>query len=257
MQDSKSQKSLKVLFVDDEKEILEALRRQLSLVPEIDAYFESNPLKVEDDIEKYDISVIVADIVMPEIDGISLLKDIKQNYPDVIRILLTGHGDYDTSVRAIREAEVFGFITKPWEKDYLYGYLKMAHQQIESTKDQKIPTPLIIYAIWEGKDRIQNLISSEDVPELDELAYRVFMTTTGMFGKKYQFSNNLFSLPLVDTGLVTRGYLSKRNNENYGVFYVDKELSQSKLPKIDAVLKRIDKMENPNQTDLNKAMEQI
>ena len=63
-----------VLFVDDEIEILNALKRQMTLLEGFNSHFSSNPLEVAEIIEEKEIDIIVADVVMPEQDGISLLQ---------------------------------------------------------------------------------------------------------------------------------------------------------------------------------------
>jgi DNA-binding NtrC family response regulator len=77
-----------VLFVDDEIEILNSIKRQLSLHDTFNGIYESNPVNVMQIIENNPVDIIVADIVMPELDGIILLSQIKEKYPDIVRIML-------------------------------------------------------------------------------------------------------------------------------------------------------------------------
>jgi two-component system, probable response regulator PhcQ len=51
---------------------------------------------------------------MPAMDGLLFLKLVKNLYPDVVRILLTGHADLQLSIQAINDCEVLRFLTQPW-----------------------------------------------------------------------------------------------------------------------------------------------
>jgi DNA-binding NtrC family response regulator len=51
---------------------------------------------------------------MPEMDGLTFLKMVKERYPQIVRVILTGHADVQTAIKAINEGEVFRFLTKPW-----------------------------------------------------------------------------------------------------------------------------------------------
>ena len=89
----------KVLFIDDEPEILEAIERQLFRQDEFKGYYTVDPLEVESIIDRENIDIIVADVIMPELDGISLLKNLKISHPEVQRLLLTGQKDQNISER--------------------------------------------------------------------------------------------------------------------------------------------------------------
>lgn len=101
-----------VLLVDDEPHILAAYKRQLgahfNILTACDA---DSALKRMD--ENGSIAVIVSDLKMPGMDGIGLLRSVKQQYPDVGRILLTGHGDLNAVADAINEGGIEKYLTKP------------------------------------------------------------------------------------------------------------------------------------------------
>src|ERR1700723_3469028 len=63
--------------------------------------------------------VIVSDMRMPGMDGATLLKHVKQLYPEVTRILLTGETGRDAAVAAVNEGQIFRFLTKPCSTDTL------------------------------------------------------------------------------------------------------------------------------------------
>src|SRR5574341_1802220 len=64
------------------------------------------------------VQVVVTDLVMPRLDGLSLLRRVAADYPDVPVIVITAHGTVDSAVAALK-AGAFDFITKPFEQDDL------------------------------------------------------------------------------------------------------------------------------------------
>lgn len=103
-----------LLFVDDERNILSALRRifrndgYLILTAESGA----EALKV---LEEHEVSVIVSDQRMPNMNGAELLTESKLIAPHAIRILLTGYIDMDDAVKSINNGQIFRYLTKPWD----------------------------------------------------------------------------------------------------------------------------------------------
>src|SRR5258708_16503225 len=58
-------------------------------------------------------AVIISDMRMPGMDGATLLKHVKQLYPETTRILLTGEPGRDAAIAAVNEGQIFPFLTKP------------------------------------------------------------------------------------------------------------------------------------------------
>jgi len=109
-----------VLFVDDEAGILNAIRRIVINENYLSLYADSGQKALEI-MKKTTVSVLVADISMPGMDGLSLLRQTKELYPDVVRIVLSGCTQILDILPIINQGEIFRFITKPWgtESDFL------------------------------------------------------------------------------------------------------------------------------------------
>lgn len=103
-----------VLFVDDEEKILKSLKRSLTDEPYETLFAESGKEALEI-LQQKQVHVIVIDIRMPEMDGLELLKIVKNEYPHVIRLVLSAYSDKDTLLAAINHGEIFRYITKPWK----------------------------------------------------------------------------------------------------------------------------------------------
>ena len=103
-----------VLFVDDEDKILTSLERGLLDEP-YKTIFVNSGKKALEVLERKEVHVIVTDMRMPEMDGLQLLKIVKEKHPRIIRLVLSGYTQITTLLTAINQGEIFKFITKPWK----------------------------------------------------------------------------------------------------------------------------------------------
>ncbi|RMD48413.1 MAG: HDOD domain-containing protein [Ignavibacteria bacterium] len=114
---------MKILFVDDEKNILSGLKRMLhSQSKEWEMVFLDTAEEAIQYIDNEKVDILVTDMKMPGMDGISLLDYVTINYPEVIRIILTGHTDEKYIIRSVRISHQF--ILKPCSKDELITRIK-------------------------------------------------------------------------------------------------------------------------------------
>jgi len=119
-----------ILFVDDEPNILAGLKRMLrSMRPEMCFYFAENSTEAQQCLAANAIDIVVADMRMPGMDGASLLAFIQKKYPQIIRIMLTGHADDEAVLRTVEVAHQF--LTKPIEA----GTLKQTLQRSAALQD--------------------------------------------------------------------------------------------------------------------------
>jgi DNA-binding NtrC family response regulator len=103
-----------VLFVDDEEKVLTSLRRGLMDEP-YNTLFANSGKRALEIIQSKPVHVIVADMRMPEMSGLELLRIAKEEYPDIIRMVLSGYTQVSTLLTAINQGEIFRFISKPWK----------------------------------------------------------------------------------------------------------------------------------------------
>lgn len=104
----------KVLIVDDENNILNAMERLLTEhgIPVLRASGGEEALQV---LNEMVVAVIVTDNLMPGMRGLELLARMTAISPDTVKILMTAYADLRTAVDAINRGEVFRFIVKPWD----------------------------------------------------------------------------------------------------------------------------------------------
>lgn len=103
-----------VLFVDDEVNVLSSLKRGLYKEDYRCMFAESagEALKI---MEEHKIAVIVTDMKMPGMDGLALLRILKEKYPNTVRVVLSGYTHLQQVVLAINQGDIYRYITKPWK----------------------------------------------------------------------------------------------------------------------------------------------
>jgi DNA-binding NtrC family response regulator len=79
----------------------------------------TSPQAALDIIANDTVDVIIADFMMPAMDGIEFLKRARDLRPHASRILLTGYADVQNAIRAINEVGLYHYLEKPWDNDRL------------------------------------------------------------------------------------------------------------------------------------------
>ena len=104
-----------ILYIDDEKDNLTvfnaAFRRDYEVHLAISGH------KGLEIIKEHNIHLVITDQRMPEMTGIEFLEKIIPQYPDCIRMILTGFSDVEAIIQAINKGRVYRYITKPWDKE--------------------------------------------------------------------------------------------------------------------------------------------
>ncbi len=103
-----------VLFVDDEEKLLRSLKRGLLGEP-YKSLFANSGKEALDILQQQEVHVLVTDMRMPEMGGLELLRIVKEEYPHIVRMVLSGYTQITTLLTAINQGEIHKFITKPWK----------------------------------------------------------------------------------------------------------------------------------------------
>jgi DNA-binding NtrC family response regulator len=126
-----------VLIVDDDPALLEALPETLRLrLNGVDVETVDSAAAALDRIAHRDYEAIVTDIKMPGMDGLQLLAEIKLRRPDIPTLMMTGHGETDLVVNALRGGAC-DFIRKPIDREYFVASLRRAMQMREVSRRAK------------------------------------------------------------------------------------------------------------------------
>jgi response regulator RpfG family c-di-GMP phosphodiesterase len=120
----------RVLIVDDDELILKALGRILESAGfEPRAYLSSDEALAA--IDRDAPVVVISDYMMPGLDGISFLKQVRARFPGAVRVLCTAAEDFRVALQAVNSGEVFRIISKPWHQQEL---LSTVHQAAEAAR---------------------------------------------------------------------------------------------------------------------------
>jgi len=122
-------KKRRILLVDDDVNVLDALNRTLRNDAE-EIFKCTNAFDAYELIEreKGDIDLVISDNKMPVVEGTALLVAIRRNFPDIVRIMLTGQSSLKDAERAVNGGEVFKFLVKPCEPEVLIEIVNEAFQ---------------------------------------------------------------------------------------------------------------------------------
>ena len=136
---------IKVLVVDDEESILKGIRLNLGRIFDITlANGPQEALQIFKDGMSFD--VVVSDMRMPGMDGATMLRKIKETYPQVMTILLTGHADFEFGgSQALQSGMLFRILNKPCPPQKLSATIKAAIEERDGTgkEEEKAPDTVL------------------------------------------------------------------------------------------------------------------
>jgi len=162
----------KILCVDDEPNILSALRRMFMLAGFVVEEASSGAHALQK-LEQHEFHLVLSDMQMPEMNGAEFLAQVRQRWPKVMRLMLTGTGDLKTAISAINEGEIYRYLTKPWNDEEVVSTIKSAleryalvherDQLLELTKQQNLILADMVNTLEEKvKERTAELSNSYD-----------------------------------------------------------------------------------------------
>lgn len=125
-----------VLLIDDEANVLAALKRALMEEPYelATAMSGDEALRV---MAAQRFKVVVSDERMPGISGAEFLARVRAQYPDTVRIMLTGHASVESTMKAVNSGEIYRFFTKPWNDHELILALRSAIEKFDLEAERR------------------------------------------------------------------------------------------------------------------------
>lgn len=149
-----------VLVVDDEVRSLETLRRTLE--EDFQILTADSAREAEAILKRDWVQVILCDQRMPEMTGVEFLRNVRQQWPDVIRIIISGYTDSEDIIAGINEAGIYQYITKPWNPDSLLLTVRAAVHLYNLQKENqnlalelKISAPVLEQAVQHKRDHLR------------------------------------------------------------------------------------------------------
>lgn len=162
----------RIIVIDDEKNICKAAKEILEDEGyEVNTF--SNPLEALKHLESERYDVAILDLKMPDIDGMEVLKIIKEKYPDMIVVIITGYASVKTAVESIKLG-AYDYVPKPFTTDELSAVVKKALENKKLVNENKYLQEELSKSY--GIDTIVG--ESEAMKEIFELIKKVAQTDT-------------------------------------------------------------------------------
>jgi len=183
----------RIMFVDDEPMVLNGLRRSLHGMREVwDMQFVESAAAALQVLEKESYDAIISDMRMPSMDGADLLDQVKQRYPDTVRMILSGQSSRGAVFRSIAPAHQF--LSKPCDPQELADRLSQAFAMRDLLSNQSVKTVVSrlrslpsLPALYE---EVMAQLRSEE-PSFTQIA-RSISKDVGMATKILQLANSAF-----------------------------------------------------------------
>jgi len=113
-----------VLIVDDEELVTISLRNLFLLQSDYNVLTHTSPSEALSAAKNLSVDLVISDYLMPELDGIAFLSQLREIQPQTVRVLLTGYADKENAIRAINSIGLYQYIEKPWDNEKLLIVVK-------------------------------------------------------------------------------------------------------------------------------------
>jgi len=172
--------TMTILFVDDEPDALSALKRYLNrqIYTQFYALNGREALKL---MAKNSVDIIVTDMKMPVMDGLTLLRHVKEKYPDTVRVALSAFTLTAQLIPCINTGEIYRFITKPIVPEELKQALNDAIDYRLLQKDRVE----LINALSEKNSQLESALAYQKQVENQLKQMTVTDPLTGLYNRKY------------------------------------------------------------------------
>jgi len=241
-----------ILCVDDEPNVLKSLRR-LFRGSEYIVHLADGGAKGLEVLEQEPIDLIISDMRMPQMDGAEFLTQAATRWPDVVRILLTGYADIESTVAAVNQGKIYSYCSKPWEDDEIKALVAKAIDEKRLREERLQLFEIINRQNDELKDLNNNL--EERVEKRNEQlnkALKQLSNSHGVLKKQYKDAIKVFakivekrpgiltghSLYIANHGLQVAAFLNMSEKECDHVMYAGLLLQIGKMALTDDLLSK-------------------
>lgn len=126
---------INVLYVDDEVNNLVSFKATFRIKYNVTTAVSGEEARRI--LDSKPIEIIITDQRMPNMTGVEFLQSIIEQYPDPMRILLTGYADLNAVIDAVNKGKIFHYLTKPWNEEELDMTIKRAYDVYRLRMDEK------------------------------------------------------------------------------------------------------------------------
>lgn len=171
---------INILFVEDEPDTRLSLERFLRKEPFVRFYAE-NGSQALDILARTHINILVTDMKMPEMDGLTLLKKVKERYPDTIRLALSAYTMAGQLLPTINSGGIFRYITKPIEPSELRTALNDAVDFYLMQKERQT----LVQELKQKNQALQEALDRQSQIEQQLRKLAITDELTGLYNRRY------------------------------------------------------------------------
>lgn len=134
---------MRLLVVDDEAAVLSALHRELRhlFANRLEVETCNDPTEALSRVRERHFDIVMSDLRMPDLDGLSFLNLVSAVSPGSVRMILTASADFESAQRAINDGGVFRYLTKPWSQSDLRNHFEAALAACPAPAPMAAPAP--------------------------------------------------------------------------------------------------------------------
>jgi response regulator RpfG family c-di-GMP phosphodiesterase len=185
-----------ILCVDDEPSILSALRRLFRARGFKVLVAESGQAGLTL-LESENVDLVISDMRMPEMDGVVFLENVRQRWPHILRLLLTGYADITSIMGAINRGEIYRYIAKPWDDNDILLIVNGALERIALEKEKKRLEALI----HRQNDELKALNASLEI-KVEARTIELRLANASLHSANDRLKNNFITSIKVFTSLI-------------------------------------------------------
>ncbi|MBT7652183.1 MAG: response regulator [Flavobacteriales bacterium] len=157
---------INVLYLDDEEHNLTSFRAAFRR--DFTVFVTTEPSEALSILKDHPIEVVISDQKMPTISGVEFFELIMPDYPNPVRMLLTGHADIDAVIDAINKGRIYKYISKPWNEAELRKLVEEASYLYKTRIESESQATDYSIKLYSSQEKLAVL--SKDLASCDELS---------------------------------------------------------------------------------------
>jgi diguanylate cyclase (GGDEF)-like protein len=173
-------RDINILFVDDEPDILSAINRLLSREG-YGLHFAGDGVEALGVMAKTPIQILVTDMRMPKMDGLTLLRQVKNLYPDTIRLALSAYLQIGQLLPCINSGEIFRFLIKPAQLDELKQVIQEASEYYLMRKDRSA----LVLELQEKNEKLKHALEQQKEVENQLRQLSIMDDVTDLYNRRF------------------------------------------------------------------------
>jgi len=200
-----SERAASILIVDDEEMVLSSLRGLFTLQTSYQVLEAGDPRKALEDLSRTRVDLVISDFLMPQMNGIEFLKEVKKLQPETIRVLLTGYADKENAIKAINDVGLYHYLEKPWDNEALLSIVRngLKEKSLRRRLSEKVKELDSLASRHQALERelemaarVQKSMLPEGFPELE--GYRF----ANLYQPSAEIGGDFFDLAPTEDGVV-------------------------------------------------------